>query len=59
MPCLINMRNISQEKMYVLILFDRFSDRGLNLLNVVADESPVDRDSGAAVVLGSLNLNHF
>ena len=44
MAGLINMRDISQEQMDLLVLFDRLSKRDLNLLNVVADELPVDRD---------------
>ena len=54
----IDMRDIPQEQMYVLMLFDCLSERDLNLLNVVANELPVDRDCDAARVNSGLNPNH-
>jgi hypothetical protein len=56
----IDMRNVPKEQMHVLALFACcFSDRGLNLFNVVTDELPVDRDCDAAWVIGGLNPYHF
>jgi hypothetical protein len=40
-------------------LSDCLSDRGLNFLNVLAGELPVDGDCDAAPVIGGLNPNHY
>jgi hypothetical protein len=53
------MRDIPQEQMYMLMLVDCLSERGLNFLNVLAGELPVNRDFNAIRVIDGVNPNHF
>src|SRR5579862_8628981 len=55
----INIRNLPQEHVYLFVPFDRLSDRGLNLLDVLADEFSVDSDSDGARFICGLKTNHF